>query len=114
MTYEIWLGDHYSHFDSGIAHFDNGRTTALDSCIHTATYGSDSVLIDDVEHIDECRFPLRWFIKSEAIDFYSIGEDTPDILFHNESEKDIRIDKYGLLKSRDSVSIKMNNRKNTT
>ena len=111
MTYEIWLGDHYSHFDRGVAHYDNGKTIQLDSCIHTATYGSDSVLIDDIDHMNECSFPLRWFIRSGALDFYSIGQDTPNVLFHNESQCDIRIDKYGILKSGESLEVPLSRRR---
>ena len=105
MKYEIWLGTHYSHFDKGVAHFNDGRTVSLDSCIHTATYGNDSVLIDDVEHIDECRFSLRWYIKRDAIEFYCVTADTPDILFHNKSGESIRIDNFGVLENDKSMSI---------
>ena len=104
------VGNHYSHFYRGIAHFDDGRTVPLDSCIHTATYERDSIFIDDVNHIEECRFPLRWFVKDGALDFYGIGSDAPDILFHNESSKNIRIDKFGILKSGESLDVYMNKR----
>ena len=69
MLFEIWIGEHHSHFDRGIAHLNDGRTIELDSFFHIATYGRDSVLIDDIEHIEEFNFPLRWFIKQNAIDF---------------------------------------------
>ena len=110
MTYEIWLGTHYSHFDRGIAHLDDGKTVVLDSCIHTATYGSDSILIDDVKHINECRFPLRWFIKRDAIEFYCVADDTPDVLFHNESGTDIIIDRFGVLGNGESVEVTLKKR----
>lgn len=49
MIFEIWLGTHYSHFDHGVAHLEDGGTVPLREWIHMATYGADSVLIADQE-----------------------------------------------------------------
>lgn len=88
MTYEIWLNDEYSHFERGVAHLDDGRTVELRTCPHIATYGPDSLLID---HGEEGRWPLRWFIRETGLEFYSVCEDTPDVYFHNGSGKPLRI-----------------------
>lgn len=105
MLYEIWIGEHYSHFDHGVAHLDDGRKIELKNWIHVATYGNDSVLIDDAEHFADCNFPLRWFTKPGALEFYHISSNTPDVLFHNESNVDIRIDCFGILKPGESMTV---------
>lgn len=107
MKYEIWIGEHYSHYERGVAHLDDGRMVELQSLLHSATYSYDSILFDDVEHVAYGRFPLRWFIKKDALDFYSIGDDTPDVLFHNLSNSDIRIDRFGILRKGESMKVRI-------
>ena len=104
-TYEIWLSDKYGFFERGVAHMADGRTLVLKSWVHVASYSSDSVLVDDEEHHTLCRYPLRWFVKDKALDFYSVDRDTPDVIFHNETGAELRIDKYGVLPNGASAEI---------
>ena len=106
--YEIWLGDHYSHFDRGIAYLEDGRTIALKSWVHVASYGSDSVLIDDEEHYTYGRFPVRWFMRPGAMEFYSWDETVPSLLIHNSSSEEIRVDRYCVLKPGESKELMRN------
>lgn len=107
MKYEITLTSDYGYFGEGVAHLDDGRTLSLLSCLHTATYGRDSVLIDDEEYFYRSRFPLRWFVKEGALDFYSVDKETPDVLLHNESGRDLRIDDFGVLRNGESMEIQL-------
>lgn len=104
MKYEIWLGEDYTLFERGIAHLDDGRKLALMKHIHVATYGKDSVLIDDEEHYDLCRFPLRWFPVADGLDLYA-WDDISTMLFHNESKANIRIDRFGVLRPDESIEV---------
>ena len=97
MTYEIWLSDEYGFFDRGLAHLDDGQDVALKAWIYQATYGSDGVLIDDVQHFDCGRFPLRWLIEEDGLFLYSLDKDTPETIFHNESTKTLRLGRHGSL-----------------
>ena len=103
MRYEIWLKDDYWLFDWGLAYLDDGRKVELKAMPHTSTYGPDSLLLDDAEHLHEGRFPLRWLIRPDGIDFYSVGEDTPDVYFHNFSGKPIRLGDLCVLPDGESV-----------
>lgn len=96
-TYEIWLSDTYGFFDRGIAHMADGRTLELKHWVHVASYSSDSVLVDDEVHHTLGRSPLRWFVKNKALDFYHVTPDTPDVIFHNETGAELRIDKFGVM-----------------
>ena len=107
MKYEIWLGNHYSYFDKGIAHHKDGSTSKLEMFVHVSTYGCDTVLVSDEKSPCNFSFPLRYYIKNGAIEFYSVSKDTPCVTFHNGSDNDIRIDKYGVLKSGESISISL-------
>ena len=106
MKYEIWLSNDYTHFGHGIAHMDDGRKLELCAWQHTATYGRDSLLIDDEERFKiGGLYPLRWFIMPGSLEFYSVDKDTPDVLFHNESGVDLRIDDFGVLPNGASMEV---------
>ena len=105
MMYEIWLSDEYGYFDRGIAHLDDGQTLPLKAWIRQATYGSDGVLIDDVEHFNYGRFPLRWLIEEDALFFYSVDRDTPETVFHNESSVSLRLGSYGTVAPGESKRV---------
>lgn len=107
MKYEIWLSSEYGYFKHGVAHLDDGRTLPLSTWIHSATYGRDSVLIDDEEHFCLSRFPLRWLVGENSLEFYSIDADTPTVLFHNESGNDICIVKFGVLQDGKSIEVQL-------
>lgn len=96
-TYEIWLSDKYGFFERGVAHMADGRTLELKSWVHVASFSEDSLLVDDEEHYTLGRFPLRWFIGLGSLDFYSVDRDTPDVIFHNETGAELRIDKFGVM-----------------
>lgn len=70
MRFEIWLGGHYSHFDHGLLHLDEGSTKLLKGWIHTATHGQDRVLIADEDRYIYDDFPVRWHIKENGLAFY--------------------------------------------
>ena len=99
MIYEIWLGDHYSHFDHGVAHLDDGQDIKLKGLIHNASYCADSVLIcheEDWSH-------LRWFIHADSLDFYKVYKDAPTVIFHNGSKKTLKIDRLTTLAPGESM-----------
>ena len=104
MKYEIWLGDDYTHFDRGIAHLDDGRRLDLYAMVHTSTFGSDSLLIDDEDYFDLCRFPLRWIIHSNRLNFYS-WDGITTVLLHSERQEPIRIDGVGILLPGESMEV---------
>ncbi len=107
MKYEIWLSDTYGYFERGVAHTDDGRTLELKAWVHGSTYGSDTLLIDDEEHFKESRFPLRWYIKPNRLDFYVADSDIIEsILFHNEGGVDLRVDIYGILPAGGSLEVR--------
>ncbi len=105
MTYEIWLSNEYGYFDRGVAHLDDGQDIPLKVWIQQATYGSDGVLIDDVQHFKSGRFPLRWLIEKDGLFFYSVDMDTPEVVFHNESEKPLRMGRHGTLAPGESKRV---------
>ena len=99
MIYEIWLGDHYSHFDHGVAHLDDGQDIKLKGLIHNASYCADSILIcheEDWSH-------LRWFIHADSLDFYKVYKDTPMVILHNKSKKTLKIDRLTTLAPGESM-----------
>ena len=98
MKYEIWLGDTYGCFERGVAHTEDGRTIELNAWVHQSTYGSDTLLIDDEENFKSGRFPLRWYIRSNGLDFYVADSDIIEsILFHNEGSVDLRVNTLDIL-----------------
>lgn len=108
MTYEIWLSDQYGFFKHGIAHMDDGTELPLGGWLHSATYGPDSIMIDDTEHLHYGRGALRWFIYMTSLDFYSVYRDAPEIvLFHNESGMDLKIDRFGVLPAGKSMEVRL-------
>lgn len=108
MTYEIWLSDQYGYFDRGIAHMDDGTELPLGGWLHSATYGPDSIMIDDTEHLHYGRGALRWFIYMTSLEFYCVAKDSPEkVLFHNESGRDIKIDRFGVLRSGESMEVRL-------
>ena len=108
MTYEIWLSDKYGYFDHGIAHMNDGTERPLGGWLHSATYGPDSILIDDTEHLRQGRGALRWFIYTTSMEFYRVATDTPKIVrFHNESGVDLKIDRFGVLRAGESMEIRL-------
>lgn len=94
VTYEIWLGDHHSHFERGIAHLENGKDVELVTYYHSDSSSHDSVLID---HEDTGSARLRWFIFSDKLEFYGVDADTPIVILHNTSGREIKIIGYAIL-----------------
>ena len=103
--YEIWLGNHYSHFGRGVAHMADGRDLPLKSWIQPATYGADCVMIDDEENYAFSRFPLRWFTCPGSLEFYCWDEEVTSLLIHNDSEEAILIDGIGTLQPGESKEL---------
>ena len=104
-TYEIWLSDKYGFFERGVAHMADGRTLELKSWLHGSSFGQDSLLVDDEAYYTLGRFPLRWFIGFSSLDFYRVTPDTPDVIFHNETGAELRIDKYGVISNGATAEI---------
>ena len=104
LKYEIWLGDHYSHYWKGVAHLEDGSTTKLYAHIHVASYCSDSILFD---HEEMGNLPLRWMIYPNSLHFYSVGSDTPDVILHNESGKALEIECFTTLGDGESMEIQL-------
>ena len=107
MKYEIWLNDNYGYFEHGIAHLDSGRTEPLEKYIHSATFGPDSLLVGHKESSDTNEYLLRWFIREKTLNFYRIGSEMPDIIFHNNCPFDITLKNYGVLKSGTTIALQM-------
>lgn len=108
MTYEIWLSERYGFFERGIAHMDDGTKLTLGGWLHSATYGPDSIMIDDTEHLRYGRGALRWFIYMTSLEFYSVAKDSPEIvLFHNESGMDLKVDRFGVLQAGESMEVRL-------
>lgn len=99
MRYEIWMGEHYSHFERGLLHQDDGRTIPLKEWIHISTYGPDTILITDQEHYFLDDFPVCWFILKNGLEFYEWSEEITSITFHNETGRDMEIDGFPVLKN---------------
>lgn len=90
-------GGHYSHFDHGLVHLDDGKSLPLKGWIHAATYGADSILIADKERYVCCDFPVRWFIYPSGIEFYCWDKEVESITLHNKTGADLQIRGYGVL-----------------
>ena len=97
MKFEIWMGEHYSHFDHGLVHLDDGRSLPLKGWIHVATYGADSILIADQKRYELCDFPVRWFIYPSGIEFYCWDAEVESITLYNCTGADLMISDYGVL-----------------
>ncbi len=91
VTYEIWLTDNYSYFDHGIAHFDDEQTVPLKQYVHNRTYGPDSVLIGESK--TEFVPRVRYFLRTNMLEFYDVDKNTPELLLHNESNTKLQIGK---------------------
>lgn len=102
MKFEIWMGQHYSHFDHGLLHLEDGSTLPLKAWIHTATYGADSVLIADPERYKLCDFPVRWFTTRAGIEFYCWDAEVESVLLHNETGTNVTVKGYGVLPAGES------------
>lgn len=99
MTFEIWLGEHYSHFERGVLHFEDGTTMPLKGWIHTATYGPDTLLIAD-EAMEVCPgWPVRWYIEENGLSFYNWDSEIQTIILHNVSRSDLEIGRHGILRA---------------
>lgn len=97
MKYEIWLGEHYSHFDHGLVHLEDGRSLPLKGWIHVATYGADSILLADQDRYECCDFPVRWLIHPSGIEFYCWDAEVESITLHNDTSADVMVEGYGIL-----------------
>jgi len=105
VRYEIWLGDHYSHFERGVAHMPDGRSLPVKSWIQPATYGSDSLYLADEVSYTFSDFPVRWLIGPALLEIYCWDSEVSKIRLHNGSSKPIRIDGFQTLRSGDSIEI---------
>jgi len=105
MTMEIWLGDHYSHFDHGVLHMDDGSTTPLKGWIHTSTYGDDTLLVDDAECCVCGDFPLRWYIGYDSLHLYCWDREIERLILHNAATKILDIGRYGVLYPGDTLDL---------
>lgn len=99
MVFEIWLGDHYSHFEKGLLHLSNGSSKELKGWIHSATYGPDTLLVADKELTVCPDFPVRWYIRENGLSFYAWAAEVSSIVFHNESGKGLEIGRFGVLEN---------------
>nr|CDL67037.1 unnamed protein product [uncultured bacterium] len=108
MKFEIWMGEHYSWFDHGLVHLEDGRSFPLKGCIHVATYGADSLLLADQEHYACSDFPVRWLIHPSGIEFYCWDEEVESITLHNSSGADVMVNGYGVLPAGKSRRISHN------
>jgi len=97
LTYEIWLGEHYSHFERGVMHRANGSTVPLKGWIHSSTYSVDSILIADEARYYASEFPLRWYIEPNRIGFYCWDDRIVRLILHNDSGKELIVGSYGVL-----------------
>lgn len=104
LVYEIWLGNTHTHFAHGIAHLPDGTTEELKTAIHSGMSCLDSVLI---AHDDFDCDSLRWFIYPNRLKFYRIRPTTPDIIFHNESGRQIEIDDFGVMPNGVTVELQL-------
>lgn len=105
MDFEIWLGTHYSHFDHGIAHLQDGSTVPLLEWIHTATYGRDTLLLDRADRLLDVDYPLRWYIEESGLSFYNWDAEIERIIFYIESGKDLEVSEFGTLRAGGSCEM---------
>lgn len=105
MKYEIWLGEHHSHFDHGVAHMDDGSTIPLVGCVHLGTV-RDTLLIDREDRYKEMRFPVRWYIRENGLSLYGWADDVAVIVFHNDAGKDLEVRGFGTLKAGETRELR--------
>lgn len=96
MKYEIWLGDHYSHFDHGLLHED-GQSKPLEIHIRDFCSEADSVLLADHERCEISEFPVRWFAYPDGLEFYCWDVIVESVVLHNHSSIDLMVRGYGVL-----------------
>lgn len=106
MTYEIWLGEHWSHYGCGIAHLDDGSNKDLAAWLHTATFGADTVLIAEEDRYMEMDFPVRWHAKENSLSFYDWEPHIESIIFHNDSGRSLEIIRFGVLEAGGTEELK--------
>lgn len=104
MKYEIWLGNNSTHFDHGVAVFDDGRTEPLDTFCNVGIQ-QNSLLIGIANEYGEIDDQLRWYPMPGVIDFYVWSKDLDGLTFHNTSDHDIYICGYAYLKPGESTEI---------
>ena len=97
MKFEIWLGDHYSHFERGLLHLEDGTTKELKGWIHSSTWGTDSLLIADMDLVHCPDFPVRWYIHENDLGFYCWDDGIEAIILHNDTQKHMDVSRFGLL-----------------
>ena len=93
MTVQIWLGDHYSHFDKAIAIFDENRVEDVHAIIHQGML-CDTVLLGTSVEMPRCEFLLRWKIRENGLELYDVDPKVTHIFFVNFSKKPINIDNH--------------------
>ncbi len=93
MTLQIFLGDEYSHFKSGCAIFSDGQEEELQSYLHRGMM-IDTLLLGIAKDMAFGEFLLRWRIYPGSIEIYDIDTEIEKVIWTNESNKPIRIDRY--------------------
>lgn len=106
MKYEIWVSDKYGHFERGVAYMDDGRTLQLKAWVNEGGFDADSLLISSEESFKDHRFPLRWYIGPDSMDFYAVGNDAPEeVLFHNDGSAGLRVNFDGFLPAKGNLVV---------
>ncbi len=101
MTLRIYLGDEYSHFKNGSVIFDDGREEEVQPYIHRGMT-VDTLLLGIAKDMEYGEFLLRWRIYPGSLKIYDIDPEVTKIIWINESNKHIRIDRYDPLAPGDS------------
>lgn len=105
MKYEIWLGNDSTHFDHGIALFDDGCKKPLGAFCNISIR-QDSLLVGTTDENGELNDKLRWYPMPGVIDFYIWSKDLEYLIFHNSSDHDIYITGYSYLKPGETAEIR--------
>ena len=92
MTIRIYLGDEYSLFKNGVVICNDGSEVELQNYIHRGMM-VDSILLGTGNEMAYGEFLLRWQIYPSSLKIYDISPDVEKIIWVNESNKPIRIDK---------------------
>ena len=105
MIYEIWLGDHYSHFDHGIVHTADGRQMPMKVWINGSTYGKESVQVTDEVRYTYPEFLVSWLTSPGTMEFYSWDRSVERITLHNASQAPILVDGFRTLEPGETLEI---------
>ena len=107
MTLRIYLGDEYSRFEKGSVIFDDGREEERQAYLHRGMT-VDTLLLGIAKDMSCGDFLLRWRIYPNSLKIYDVDPEVTKVIWVNESNKHIHIDKLVTIAPGEIFIIQLN------